>query len=784
MLRHNLLLIYRNFKRFKSTFFINLIGLSTGLACALLIFLWIRDELRVDKFHKRDSQLYLVMYHQAFSEGVITSDKTPGPLSKALAAEIPEIQHAVTTSWIEPYTLSVEDENLKARGIYASEDYFNIFSYDLIQGDRNQVLKDLSSIVISESLSRKLFSTTEDVIGKMVKFEQEALYQVTGVFEDVPSNSSRQFDFVLSFEAFEKRNPWTLDWNASGPYTYVIINETADIRLVNEKILDFATKRREEGAAIDLFLKPYSENYLYGHYAGGRQAGGRIEYVRLFSVIAIFILVIACINFMNLSTAKATRKLKEIGIKKAIGAGRKALISQYLGESILMAFLSLITAILLVALLLHPFNELTGKQLVLHFDASLAASVFGITLITGMVAGSYPALYLSGFDPVKVLKGKLTTSTGEVWARKGMVVFQFSISVILIVSVMVVFKQIEFVQNIHLGYEKDNVIYFKKEGSLTEKPETFLSEVRSMPGIISASSMGHNLLEHTMGTGGLEWEGKHPDDKIHFEYMFADYEMMETLGMEMLEGRMFSRAFTSDSTAIILNKAAVEFMGIGDPIGKRIRLGGDEREIIGVVKNFHFASLREDIKPLFLTLAPNLTWHIVARIDRERQKEVLNRLEALYVAYNPGFALDYRFLDEDYQALYTAEQRVSTLSRYFAGLAILISCLGLFGLAAFTAERRRKEIGIRKVMGASEWKIMELLSGDFAKMVLLAIAIALPISFYMTQNWLDNFAYKIDPEWWYFIGAGLLTMLVALATVSFQSIRAALANPVESLRSE
>ena len=784
MFRHNILLTYRTFKRYKMSFFINLIGLSTGLACALLIYLWVHDELSVDKFHEKDAQLFHVMYHQQLSEGVGTNDQTPGPLAEALVQEMPEVQYATTTSWVASHTLSIKDEVIKARGIYASEDYFNMFSFHLVQGDQNQVLKDPTSIVLSENLCRKLFNSTENVMGNIVEFEHKTPYQVTGVFEDVPANSSLQFDFVLSFEEFEKRNDWALDWNASGPYTYIVVREGADPQLLNEKIIDFATKRREEGSAIDLFLKPYSENYLYGNYEGGRQVGGRIEYVRLFSVIAIFILIIACINFMNLSTAKASRRLKEIGIKKAVGAGRKTLVFQYLGESILMTFLSLLTAILLVALFLPQFNEITGKQLTLHFSATLILSVLGITLMTGIIAGSYPALYLSGFNPITVLKGKLTTSAREIWARKGLVVFQFAVSVILIVSVVVVYKQIEFVQNINLGYDKDNIIYFEQEGRVEDKPETFLLEMSNVPGVVGASSVGHNLLEHTMGTAGLEWEGKNPDDKIYFEYMFADYDMMEILGIEILEGRTFSRTFATDSTAIILNEAAIDVMGIQDPVGKYVKLWDNQREIIGVVKNFHFSSLHDNIKPLLLVLDPDNTWNIIARINGNEQKETIGRLEELYQTYNPGFVFDYKFLDQDYQALYVAEQRVSTLSKYFAGLAILISCLGLFGLAAFTAEKRIKEIGIRKILGATDFGIVYLLSIDFTKMVLIAIVVALPISYFIAKNWLESFAYRIDLAWWFFISAGLIALLIAWFTVGLQTVKAARINPTQCLKDE
>lgn len=439
MLHHNFLLAFRNFKRYKSSFFINLIGLSTGLACSLLIFLWVNDELNIDKFHEKDNQLFQVMGHQHFADGILTNGNTPGLLAENLSEEIPEIQYATAVSSMETYSLSHEHLFIRAVGIHASQDYFNTFSYPLIQGVKNQVLNDKSAIVISQALALKLFNTTENIIGKIVTIQDNKQYQVSGIFENIPTNSTVQFDFVLTFEAYKAENPWVLEWGNNGTRTYLVLNEDTPLNAFNEKIADFI-KKREEASNITLFLKPYSENYLYGNYKNGVQAGGRIEYIRLFSIIAIFILGIACINFMNLSTAKASRKVKEVGIKKAIGAGRKSLIFQYLGESLLLATLYLFTAIILLVLLLPQFNDITGKQLTLDFNVNLVLSVLSITIFTGLIAGSYPALYLSNFNPATILKGevaigKLSSSMGELWVRKGLVVSQFSISVILIVSV-------------------------------------------------------------------------------------------------------------------------------------------------------------------------------------------------------------------------------------------------------------------------------------------------------------------------------------------------------------
>ncbi|HEY8511382.1 MAG TPA: ABC transporter permease [Cyclobacteriaceae bacterium] len=783
LLRHNLILSLRSFMRYRMSFFINLCSLSVGLACALLIYLWVGDELSVDKFHEKDRNLYQVMYNQELANGIVTNGKTPGLLAAELAAEFPEIEYATTATWVEPRTLSVRDDYaIKAGGRYVSKDFFNTFTHPLLEGDKDHVIDDVSSIVLSESLCMRLFNTTTDVIGKQVVLDHEAPYQVTGIFKDVPPNSSWKFDFVMAYERFEKENDWARDWNSVGPYTYIVTREGVDIDLLNKKIVDFATPHRKEGKEISLFLARYSDNYLYGHYENGRATGGRIDYVILFSIIAVFILVIACINFMNLSTARATRRLKEIGVKKTLGASRKALAFQYLTEAILVSFFSLLVAVALVWALLPSFNVLTGKDMSLRFDPSAVLAVLGVTLLTGIFAGSYPALYLSGFNPVAVLKGKLRISVGEALARKGLVVFQFAISVVLIASVLIVFRQTQYVQNRNIGYDRDNLIFFLKEGRALTNPEALITEMKKIPGVINAAGLGHNLLAHTMGTEDVHWEGKMPGDEILFEYMFADYGMIETLGLEMKEGRAFSRDFVGDTTAVIFNETAIEYMGLSDPVGRIIMESGQPLQIIGVVKDFNFTSLHDGVKPLFVKLWPRYAWNIVARIDGSRQRETLRAIEDLYKSFNPGFVMDYKFLDQEYQALYAAEQRVSTLSRYFAGIAILISSMGLFGVASFTAERRMKEIGIRKILGSTSWGIVVLLTSDFTKMVLVAVAIALPVSYIISDRWLDSFAYRIKLEWWYFAVAGVAALLIAWFTVGLQTVKAAAVSMTRCLR--
>ncbi len=790
MLKHNILIIYRHWKRHKGTFLINLIGLSTGLTCSILIYLWVSDELSVDKFNENDSRLFQVMKNAEEPGGEIgTYEWTPGPLAQALAEELPEVELTVTALIPEDAQvgiLSVGDTRIKAIEQYVSRDYFNMFSYQLIQGDKQQVLSKKNEVLISNELALKLFHTKENIIGKSVEWDKEAFtgtYLVSGVFKKSPRNATTQFDILFTFDLFREYNPAIDDWKNADPNTYVLLKEGTNIDQFNDKIGGLLQKKTGEDYQ-NLFIRPYSDKYLYGKYENGVQSGGRIAYVRLFSIIALLILALACINFMNLSTAKAAKRLKEVGIKKALGAERRILIFQYLGESMLMTLISLILAILLVVILLPQFNEITGKHLAFEFDGRLFLGIAAVTLLTGLISGSYPAFYLSGFNPVTVLKGKLNTSFGEVWARRGLVILQFTMSVILVVSVFVVYHQIALVQTKNLGFDKDNIILFKRDGSLPKGLTTFLREVKNLPGVVNASSYVQSLTSvNDTGTEGISWEGKEVDDHLSFKYLMVNYGLIETLGIEIKTGRAFSEIFGTEESKIIFNEAAIEAMGLKDPIGKIVNHWGTEKLIVGVVKNFHFESFYEPIKPCFFMLY-QVGENIMVKIKAGEERETITALEKLYQQYNSGLPFDYKFLDDDYQTLYASELRVATLSKYFAGLAILISCLGLFGLAAFTAERRIKEIGIRKILGSSVFGIVRLLSGDYTKMVLTAVVIALPVGYLITKTWLNAFAYRIELEWWFFIAAGLLALIVALITVSFQTIKAALANPVDSLRSE
>ena len=794
MLTHNILLFLRNIKKYKSTFLINIVGLSTGLACVILISLWVMDELGFDKFHKNDQELYQVWNRFERPDGVTVSHWTPDLLAETMAEKLAEVKMAaavISAEMLGEVALFTGEKNLKAPGSFAGSDYFKIFSYELVHGNKNDVLKDANAIVISESLAHKLYGSAENAIGKPLEWNAlntQAKHQVSGVFKDIPSNSSQQFDFVLPFEAFKKVSAnigRPIDWNFNAPLTYIVLQEGTNVEQFASKVKGFS-KQQSDKVEADLLVKKYSSNYLYGKFENGETAGGRIEYIYLFSTIALFILLIACINFMNLSTANASRRLKEIGIKKALGSGRGTLIKQHFGESVLTSFLALFIALILVYLFVPEFNSITGKNLSLSFNPKQIGFILTVVLLTGLIAGSYPALHLSRFNPVAVLKGKLKGSLSELWVRKGLVVFQFTLSIILIVAVLVVHKQIDFIQSENQGMDKDNVVYFNKEGGLEGNVEAFIREMEAIPGIVKASSTVQNIIGTEINkTNGLNWPGKVSGQDISFYEMGINYGFTETLNVGIKEGRTFSRDFASDQTAIIFNESAIKSMGLEDPVGKIIDLWGEKRKIVGVMKDFHFQSFRETVKPMFFRIVPEQqSFVFMARIEAGREKEVLQKLENTYSKFNPGYVFDYKFLDEDFQALYNAENRVSSLSGYFAAMAILISCLGLFGLAAFTAERRRKEIGIRKALGQSSKQITVLFSGEFAKLISVSILFGLPLGYILINNWLSGFAYRINLHYGYFLLAGATALAVALCTVSVEAVRAAYKNPVESLREE
>ena len=803
MIKNYIKIAWRRFFRDRQFTFLNLIGLSTGLASAILIYLWMSDEMSINKFHKKDKQLYQVLNNFKTSQDILTLEKTPAPLSEALLKEMPEVEYSVAVNDFFNFqskegVLSLGDINIQTKGWHAGNDFFNVFSYNLIAGNKDQVLTDENNIVISETLAKKLFHTPDDAFGKIVTWKHpfyEGTYKVSGIFQDPPSNSTAQFDFILPIALLLKNDKWANRWTGNYAETYLILKESTNIDDFNKKIAGYLKTKNAELNKFTLFIQQYSSKYLHGKYENGVQVGGRIIYVRLFSIIALFILLIACINFMNLSTAQASGKMKEVGVKKTVGASRKSLIIQFLAESVFIAFLSLVIAFAFIALLLPQFNVITGKHIQLKNDLAFVVPAIVITLCTGIISGCYPAFYLSGFNPVAVLKGKLKTSFAELWVRKGLVVFQFALSVIFIVGFLIINEQIKYTQTKNLGYNKDNIVSFQwkgevynqwnglSEGKSNARFEAFMLGLKAVPGVVHATNMSGNILNEIYGQSGVSWSGQPGEKDYVFQSPVVGYDFPETMSIQLKEGRTFSSVYNDSYSRIILNEAAVKMMKLENPLGKKIQMNGTGNEIVGIVKDFHYGSLLNAIEPLIFRFDPTGR-NILVKIKAGTETNTIEHLKKFYGEFLPGYTFDFTFLDNDYQTLYASEMRVAALSRYFAILAILISGLGLFGLSAFTAQKRRKEIGIRKVTGATINNIVVMLSQDFLKLVFVSIFIALPVAWWGMNNWLKGFAYQINISGWIFIIASVIVLLVAVITVSFQAIKAAIANPVKSLRTE
>jgi len=790
MFRNHFKLAWRNLLKDRLFSILNLIGLSTGLASAIGIYLWVSHEMNVNKFTNHDDRIFQVV--QTVSNSNAANESTPGLLAEALRKELPEVEYSssvIPSNGFSDKGLAVFNEtHIRAAAQFVSEGFLNIFPLSFIEGDANRIFTDKNGIVLSRDLAMKLFGRVDNVVGKTIEWRQENFdgnYIVTAVFEKLPSNSTLQFDLLFDYALFLEKNPKLLKWTNNDPSTYVLLKPGASATEFNKKVSSFIKTKNPDSKAI-LFAQAFQDTYLYNKYENGIPSGGRINDVRLFSILAIVILVIACINFMNLSTAKALKRVKEVGIQRIVGANRISLVFRYLSESLLLTFLATLLAVGLVTLFLPVFKSIAGVDLSLSFNINFIFKLLLVAFITGLAAGSYPALYLSGFKPALVVKGKLTSGSGELWMRKGLVIFQFTISVLMIVTVITVYKQMRLIQTIDLGYDKEQVIYFNKGGkeSKSYDLEVFLQQLKAIPGVANVSNFRHSIVNREGGTTDLQWEGKSPNDQTSFTDIASGYNFIETLGIQMKEGRSYSKVFGSDNDNVVLNEAAVNAMGLRDPVGKTITIWGNNKKIIGVTKDFHFQSLYENIKPCFFDLSMNSrVSKIIMRVEGKNIKATIDRIAEFYKSYN-GEALDYKFLDEDYQTLYVSENRIAALTKYFASIAIIISCLGLFGLTAFTAQKRKKEIGIRKVVGASVTSITTMLSKDFLKLILLSCVIAFPIAWSILSKWLEAFAYRVNITPGVFVIAGLSVIVLTLLTISFQALKAALTNPITSLRSE
>ncbi|MVM33796.1 FtsX-like permease family protein [Spirosoma sp. HMF4905] len=799
MLRNYLKIALRSFWRNKSFSLINILGLALGLTCSLLIFLWVRDELSVDRYHANGPQLYRVMWRQLSDGKRMAMPSTPALMAQELPKKFPEIVRATGyTNRHAHMAFSVGNKINKEVGDWVGADWFKLFSVPLLIGSPETALKSPNGLAISRKLAESYFGSPQAAMGKSIRIENKDDYQVTAVFENLPPNTSQNYDFLLPWEDFMKRqHTWASGWGNPSPWTFVQLRPDADVPAFEAKIKHFLrsylgiNSKNASQFDVELFLQPFNDIYLHDQTENGEISGGRIDYVRLLSIVAVFMLLIACINFMNLSTARSAKRAKEVGIRKVVGAERSWLITQFLGETLLLTIVAVLVALLLVGLLLPSFNQLSGKQVAMPFaEVDFWVALGCIVAITGIVAGSYPALFLSSLQPVRVLKGLLTIRPGATRFREGLVVFQFVISMLLIIGTFVVYRQVNFIQTKNLGFDRENLIYVPMEGDLLPKYATLKQELQRMPGIQGVSRMDYQPGDIGSNTTWVDWPGKDPTVSVGFAQVSVGYDMDKVLNMKLMGGRYFSRAFSTDSGGYVINEQAAQRIGYknrtaGSPVGQPLTFWGKPGKIIGVVQDFHFQSLHEPIKPIIMWFGENNTYgNLMVRTQPGQTKQALASLETLCKQLNPKIPFTYSFADQEFQRMYKSEQIVGTLINYFAFLAIFIACLGLFGLASFTAEQRTKEIGVRKVLGASVASIVGLLSNEFLRLVVIAIVIATPISWWAMDKWLQGFAYKEELSWWIFGLAGLLAILIALLTVSFQSVKAALMNPVTSLRSE
>ena len=789
MLRNFIKVAIRNLWKHKGYSALNIFGLAMGMACSLLILLWIRDEKSMDNFHVKSDRLYSVFERQYYDGKISSGHYTPGVLPDEMKKVLPEVELACGTSWGDDMTFQAGEKILKENGGEAGADFFRMFSYPLLAGTAETALATPASMAISRKMAVAFFGSPQAAIGKTIRNNNKRDMTVAAVFEDVPENASQKFDFLLNWYAFLDDNSWAKDWGNNGPGTLLLLRKDADAAAFNQKINRFLDKyNKDQGKTfyIRLGIQRFGDIYLHSNFVNGQLEGGRIEYVRLFSIVAIFILCIACINFMNLTTARSVKRAKEIGIRKVVGAVRPALIRQFIGEAVLLAFFSVVLALGMVLLALPAFNHLTGKEIGFPYNSSsFWLSLVALTLVTGMISGSYPALFLSSFQPIRVLKGTLRFSPATAWFRKGLVVFQFVLSIVLIIGTIVVSGQLNYIQSINLGYDRENLVYIPLEGDLTGKYKLFKEEALQLPGVSEVSRISQQPTNIENGTSGVDWDGKDRNNTVMFTQTSAGYDLARTMDLKMVAGREFSPAFGTDSVGYLLNEEAARRIGYKDPIGKRLTFWDKKGTIVGVIRNFHFTSLHDPIQPLIIRFGEQESYgNALIRTKAGKTQEVLKGLEGLCRSLNPKFPFTYTFADEEYRKLYKSETVVHGLANCFAGLAIFISCLGLLGLAMFTAEQRTKEFGIRKVLGAKVSTLFTLLSKDFLVLVLVAFLVAAPLGGWAMHVWLQNYAYHIGLEWWVFVLAGAMALLIALVTVSFQAIRVAIANPVKSLRTE
>ena len=786
MIIHTLRTAFRNLHRHKTNTAVNILSLTIGLASAIFIFLWILDEYRFDKFHPNDRDLYQVLINHTFPDGQVhTYGATPVKLKEAILSEIPEVNSIATANMPSQLLVQNGTVSFQEEGIYSDPDLFSIFHFPLVKGNMSNPLPEINSIAISEKLADKLFGKT-DPIGKTIQVEQTQEFMVSAVFADLPSNSSLQFDFVAPFEVYFKENPWMQGWGTGGTKTFLTLEPDVSLTATNQK-LETLIKRNCADCTTSPFLYGFSKLYLNGKFEGGKNVGGRIDQVILFGAVAALILLMACINFMNLATASAASRSKEVSVRKIIGANKSGLVFHFMLESLIIAFLGLLLAVLLVQTLLPFFNTITSKSIQLEiFDPLFLGGAIGITLVCGLLAGIYPAIFLSSFKPLTIFRGNVGSLLTGSGLRKTLVVIQFASAAVLLVGSIIIYQQINYISSKDLGFNKSQVVVINQNKDLIANTAPFKNAMLQLSNVDNIGFGGSNIYVIPITTTEVEWSGKPNDASIHFKLFRSDEGFIPTLGIEMLNGRNFV-GHKQDSLNYIINRKAMEVMGIpeNEVIGSELDVWGRKGRIVGVTTDFHNDNLKVGIEPLVFLYSANLGAHYFVRVNQPAfMAEALAGIEKVFKTHSPDYPFEFSFLDELFERQYRSDLVLGKLSLSFMVIAILISCLGLFGLATFTAARRTKELGIRKVMGATSLNLVLMLCGDFTKLVLISILIGSPLAWYLAKEYLSGFAFHVDLSGVTFLLAGLGLLVLALFTVGFQSLRASLANPTESLRSE
>lgn len=795
MIKNYFKIALRNLVKSPGYSFINIAGLATGMAVALLIGLWIWDELTFNQYHKNYDRLAQVWQHNLYNGTKESQISNPYLMAEEIRNNFgSDFKYVLQSSWTFSHILTYGDKKFNKDGNYFEPQVIDMLSLKMLRGT-SDCLRDPYSIALSESVAKAYFGDT-DPIGQMMRMDDKVDIKVTGVFEDIPYNSNfRGVTYLLPWELYLITNEWIKKmqdpWGSNFTQTFAQLADNADFEKVSAKIVNvkFNKLKDEDDRKYkpEVFLQPMSKWHLYNDFKNGKNVGGRIEFVWLFGIIGIFVLMLACINFMNLSTARSEKRAKEVGIRKSIGSLRAQLIGQFFSESLVVALIAFVISLLLVQMGLPLFNQVADKKLVMPWSSPLFwATGLLFSALTGIIAGSYPALYLSSFQPVKVLKGTFRAGRGASVPRKVLVVLQFTVSVILIIGTIVVFRQIEFARNRPIGYDRKGLINnYPKTLDIHKHFEAVTSELKNAGAVIEMTESGSPTTQVWNSNGGFTWKGKDPAMSVDFPNNGVTHEYGKTVGWTFKDGRDFARDHATDSSAFVINEAAVKFLGFKNPVGEILNWNNKPYTIIGVIKDMLIESPYDPVRPSLFHISKEEGNVVIMKLNPNKSaSESLAKIKEVFTKYDPASPFEYRFVDEDYDRKFQSEERVGKLASFFSILAIFISCLGIFGLASFVAEQRTKEIGVRKVMGASVVNLWGMLSKDFVVLVIISLFIAMPIAFYFMTGWLHKYDYRTDMAWWIFAASGAGALLITLCTVSYQSIKAALANPVNSLRSE